>query len=221
MPLPIMNQDEIPDLTNIQQVHNILHTQGCRMCSLGFQPNLNGCCVSRGTFDTKKMIIGEAPGKEEDARGAPFTGPAGQLMDRIWASVGMDTNDWYLTNVVLCRPVAPRGHNKQNLTPKYEQKLRCSPFLMQQLTLLNPKIVVTVGAVATATVMHRNTIRIGEYRGKLREGKAGKLRFLLFPMLHPAAILHAKKDPEKHTMYRQWMWDDIRKLKQIVMENNL
>jgi len=178
------------------------------------------------------MIIGEAPGKDEDSTRQPFTGPAGRLMDRIWASVGMDTNDWYLTNTVLCRPIAPREHHKQNLTPKVEQRQRCSPFLDQQIWLLRPRLIVTVGATATAAVMRQKSVRMGDYRGrkflqefsvspKGRYDPVNKFYADVFPMLHPAAILHAKRDPAKHLQYRQWMWDDIRKLKQIVTEEKL
>ena len=225
MPLPIMNQDEIPDLTNIQQVHNILHTQGCRMCSLGFQPNLNGCCVSRGTFDTKKMIIGEAPGKEEDARGAPFTGPAGLLMDRIWNSVGLSTSDWYITNIVKCRPIAEKGSGKENFTPKVQQRATCKTYIDTEIELLKPRLVVTTGAIATAYILNQSSVRMGDYRGRvlnIPKFWSGTLNpVMVFPILHPAAILHAKRDPAKHQEYRLLMWQDIQRLKEILEEEDL
>jgi DNA polymerase len=187
------------------------------MCDLGFQPEINGCCVSRGTFNTKKMIIGEAPGKEEDARGAPFTGPAGLLMDRIWESVGMSTNDWYITNVVKCRPVSPKGSGKENFTPRVAQRMACMTYIDNEITLLKPKLIVTVGGIATSYILCRGLIKIGEYRGKtIRSGSR-----VIFPMLHPAAILHAKRDPAKHQLYRMQMWEDIQKLKEIVEELNV
>lgn len=219
---------EIPDFDSIGELNLVLKEDGCRRCDLGFQPNINGCCVSRGTSITTKMIIGEAPGKDEDSTRMPFTGPAGRLMDRIWASVDMDTNDWYLTNTVLCRPIAPSGHGKQNLTPKPEQRSRCRPFFDLQIALVQPRIIVTVGAVATAAILRKPSVRMGDYRGRAITNIGIMIqdddhpeqvtvgRPLVFPMLHPAAILHAKRDPEKHALYRQQMWDDIQNLKRII-----
>lgn len=207
---------QVNEIHTIGELNFRLLKDGCTRCDLGFQSNINGCCVSRGS-PSFKMIIGEAPGKDEDSTRLPFTGPAGRLMDRIWASVGMDTNDWYLTNTVLCRPVAPAEVKKQNLTPKKDQIERCRPYLDRQIDLISPSLVVTVGSVATAAILGRESVRIGDYRGRLIRGK----RFLHFPMLHPAAILHTKRDPKRHAMYRQQMWDDIRKLKQIVDEGGL
>ena len=163
------------------------------------------------------MIIGEAPGKDEDSTRKPFTGPAGRLLDRIWRSVGLDTNDWYLSNILLCRPIAPHGYGKQNLTPKAEQKKRCKPYLWQQIWLLNPEIIVTLGTHATAALVNKSTVRMGDYRGRLlRSG-----RFSIFPMLHPAALLHAQRDHDKWKLYREQTWTDVQKLKEILTEENL
>jgi len=225
----IQKIEDIPTFNKIEDIHNILHTRGCRLCELGYQPNINGCCVSRGSFNTKKMIIGEAPGKEEDARGTPFTGPAGVLMDQIWRSVGMDTNDWYITNVIHCRPIAPVGSGKQNLTPKHEQIGKCSIFINEEIRLLNPKIIVSMGAIATAAMLGINTVKMGDHRGKavstavsagILRG-AGVKQVTLFPMLHPAALLHAKGNIEKYNQYRREMWQDVQKLKEILTNLDL
>ena len=230
--MPLQIHDPIPTYSSAAHLEASLRTTGCQRCDLGFQKNINGCCVARfrGGTVPNKMIIGEAPGKDEDSTRQPFTGPAGRLMDRIWQSVGMDTNDWYLTNVVLCRPVAPKGSGKQNFTPKKDQRDRCRPFLDQQIMMIRPRLIVTVGAVATAAILGKPSITMGDYRGKLLTNLGIKIqdsnnpdqvvigRPMLFPMLHPAAILHAQRDPAKHLMYKQWMWDDIRRLKQIVEE---
>lgn len=215
--MPLTIHQSVPSFETLGHLNVFLRESGCVRCDLGFQKNINGCCVSRGNMFSTKMIVGEGPGKDEDSTRKPFTGPAGRLMDRIWASVGMDTNDWYLTNVVLCRPVAPSGSGKQNLTPKVEQKDRCSPFLWQQIDMLSPSIIVTVGAVATAAILGQKYVRMGDYRGRLIRGK----RFLHYPMLHPAAILHAQKDPHKHLLYRQQTWEDIQRLKSILQEEKI
>lgn len=197
-----------------------LHTQGCRACSLGFQENLNGCCVARGCAGKQRMIIGEAPGKYEDAQSEPFVGPAGKLMDKIFESVGFDVNkDFHVTNVVLCRPIAVKGSGKENYTPRVKQQRTCRPYLDMQIGFIKPKLIVTLGKPATESILQLRNIRMGEYRGhqfKLPENGA-----VVFPMLHPAAILHASFQPEKYKLYREQTWADIQKLKQIVEKEDL
>ena len=223
---PIRSIEEVPNFQSIGELNLILKEQGCRLCSLGFQPEINGCCVSRGSSLTRRMILGEAPGKEEDSCGKPFSGPAGKLMDEIWASVGMSTNDWYITNVCLCRPYMPRGSGKENFTPKQDQRDKCKIYLNKQIGLVNPRIIVTIGAVALEAILGHKVV-MGEHRGKLqmiRQGFYGMLGLepiWIFPMIHPAAILHCKGDKERYDMYRQQTWDDIRELKRILTEKGI
>lgn len=224
--------DQIPDFNNVEDFKLWLTMKGCQRCDLGFQKDINGVCISRGSAGPR-MLIGESPGLVENNTRKSFTGPAGRLMDRIWASVGMSIDDWYLTNTILCRPIAPDGSGKQNLTPKMEQKRRCRPFLDLQIGLIKPRIIVTVGAIATAAILGKSSIRMGDYRGKLITDRAIMIadksdsgtmeigRPFIFPILHPAALLHAQRDPTKHQQYKQWMWDDIRKLKQILIEEKI
>jgi DNA polymerase len=204
----------IPNFESTAALRHYLHTEGCRRCDLGFQDNINGCCVARGPNDSKRMIVGEAPGKDEDATREPFTGPAGQLLDKIWDRAGLDTKDWYITNATLCRYVAPWGSGRQNLTAKVEQRKRCKPYLETQIELLQPNIIVTLGRIALEEILQLKGIRMGDYRGRLITDK----NYLVFPMVHPAAILHASSEPQKHLLYRQQTWDDVRKLKGILNE---
>jgi uracil-DNA glycosylase family 4 len=171
------------------------------------------------------MIVGEGPGKDEDSTRKPFTGPAGRLMDKIWGSVGLDTNDFYCTNAVLCRPVAPWEAMKQNLTPQKEQLQRCKPYLERQVQLINPWLIITVGRVGTEAVM--GPVRsMGAVRGQLFRHTFHWLpmdapQTLVFPMLHPAAILHASRDPQKQLEYKEQTWTDIQKLKSIIEEHSV
>ena len=216
--LPITNpRSAVMDCCWSAELEDTLIDRGCRACDLGFQENINGCCVMRGDHGSKVMIVGEAPGKEEDSRRKPFTGPAGQLMDKIFMSVGLNTNDFYCTNVVLCRPVAPWEATKQNLTPKRDQIDRCKPYLNRQIQLVDPRIIITIGGIATATILNKNTIKINDYRGKLLQEN----NRLVFPMIHPAAILHASREPAKMLDYKQKTWADIQKLKTILVEEKL
>jgi len=214
---PIENKDEV-EFVSTESLRLSLTSRGCRLCELGFQPEINGCCVARGPDSAIKMIVGEAPGKEEDSTRQPFTGPAGKLLDEIWNAVGMKTSDWYLTNVVLCRPVAKKDSGKENHTPHVAQRRNCRPFLDAQISLVKPKIIVTLGKVASEAILGPDMVpRIGDVRGKIfREFKA-----LVFPMLHPAAILHSSSNPKQMKKYKQQTWDDVRSLKRLIDKENI
>ena len=132
------------------------------------------------------MIIGEAPGKKEDADGLPFVGPAGQLMDKMFAGIGEDTNkDWYCGNVVKCRPVAESGSSKQNYTPTTEHHKACRPYITREITYLNPHIVVLVGKTACCSLFPRpRALRGGLEASCQRFGLC-----LLFPPFLPPWVL--------------------------------
>lgn len=203
----------IDEIASIEELKAGLHTKGCSRCNLAFQKGLIGCCVSRGDHTKQRMLVGEAPGRFEDATSEPFVGPAGQLLDKIFAAVGWDTNkDWYLTNIVLCRPIAEKGSGKENLTPKTSQRARCKPFLDRQIELIQPKIIVAIGGIATQALLKIGGLKMGDYRGRLLDANGTKV----FPMIHPAAILHAQSQPDKWQLYREQTWEDIQKLRQIV-----
>ena len=218
MSLPIIQNEDIPNFKYIEQIRSTLHNQGCRRCDLGFQANINGCCVSRGSTTSRVMVVGEAPGKDEDSKRLPFTGPAGRLMDKIFGSVGINTKDIYITNVVKCRPVAQKGSGKENFTPKVEQQKRCKTYLDSEIELLNPSLIVTLGRIATAAVTEVPSVKMKDVRGTLVKREDG---IKVFPMLHPAAILHAQRDPELQKLYKIQTWEDIQKLKNILDEDNL
>jgi len=224
MTQPVEKITDIPQYPSVGSLKRHLTINGCRLCSLGFQPQINGVCVARGSELANRMIIGEAPGKEEDSTGTPFSGPAGRLMDEIWKSVGMDTNDWYITNVVLCRPYSPRGSGKENFTPKQDQRRKCRIFQHKQIELIKPKIIVTIGAVATAELVAATTVKMGDYRGRLIRNNWSNShpasQTLIFPMIHPAAILHAKGS-DKYDIYREQTWQDIQTLKKIIEQENI
>ena len=231
MTQPVEKIEDIPNYPSVGSLKRHLGINSCRLCSLGFQPEINGVCVARGSELANKMIIGEAPGKEEDSTRTPFSGPAGRLMDDIWKSVGMNTNDWYITNVVLCRPYSPRGSGKENFTPKQDQRKQCKVYLDKQIELIKPKLIVTIGAVATEAILGTKGIKMGDYRGKLFRDRVISIkeddntvtigRPFIFPMIHPAAILHAKGNQELYDLYREQTWKDIQELKRILEQEKI
>jgi DNA polymerase len=124
------------------------------------------------------VFIGEAPGYHEDQQGRPFVGPAGKFLEELLASVGLRRSEVFITNVVKCRP----PDNRDPLPGEIEA---CRKYLDQQLALLRPKVIVTLGRYSLARFAPRESI--SKVHGKPRRLPDGTT---LFPMYHPAAALH-------------------------------
>ncbi|MFO7260048.1 MAG: uracil-DNA glycosylase [bacterium] len=128
------------------------------------------------------LILGEAPGAEEDRRGAPFVGRAGRLLDRLLANAGLEREDVFITNVVACRPPG-------NRTPRAAEIRAHAPWLDAQLRLVQPRLIVTLGRVALGYFI-RNA-KVTELRGKATTVERDGRRLTILPTLHPAAVLRA------------------------------
>ncbi len=127
------------------------------------------------------MVIGEAPGREEDLEGRPFVGPAGQLLDRMLAAIDLTEADVHITNVVYWRPPG-------NRPPTLDEVEACRPFLARQIELVAPRFVMTLGSPAAKAIL--GTIDgILRVRGKWGEITAGALKVPVMPTLHPAYLL--------------------------------
>lgn len=153
--------------------------------------------VCDGAFDAPVMIVGEAPGAEEDARGLPFVGRAGQLLDRMLATIGLSRQDnVYITNLIYWRPPGNRD-------PAPAEMQVCAPFLMRQIELKQPRLLLTVGKFATHAMLGRED-GIMRLRGrKLSYAQDGLAPIPTVPMLHPAYLLRNPADKAK-------AWDDLR-----------
>ena len=124
------------------------------------------------------MFVGEAPGFYEDKQGEPFVGAAGKLLTDLLLSIGLTRSEIYIANVVKCRP--PNNRN-----PQPDEIETCKPFLLQQIQLINPKLVCTLGNFATQTLLEKK-VGITKVRGRVIRLPD----FIVFPLLHPAAALH-------------------------------
>ena len=147
----------------------------CRRCPL--HEKRRHIVFGVGPEDARLMFIGEAPGAQEDARGEPFVGPAGQLLDRMLAAVGLERSQVYITNIVKCRPPGNRD-------PQPGEVSACRPFLEAQVRALDPEIVCALGRPAAQALLE-TTAPISALRGRWR-------RFLgipLLPTFHPAFLL--------------------------------
>jgi DNA polymerase len=148
-------------------------------CSL--KATAKNLCFYRGAPKARLMIIGEAPGREEDQSGKPFVGRAGQLLDRMLAAIGMTETDAHITNVVYWRPPG-------NRTPTPLEAQVCRPFLERQAELVAPELVLLLGGAAAKHVFDvpDGIMRI---RGKMRDIEIGSLNTRGLATLHPAYLL--------------------------------
>jgi DNA polymerase len=140
------------------------------------------------------MLVGEGPGAVEDELGRPFVGAAGQLLDRILAAVDWTRHQLYITNVVKCRPPG-------NRFPAPDEVLACRPHLDAQIRVINPAIIVCLGALATQTLVAPN-VSITQERG--RWNQRGKQ--MIMPTFHPAALL---RDAGKKPL----VWEDFQEIR--------
>ena len=135
-----------------------------------------------GNPEADLMFIGEGPGYHEDKQGEPFVGAAGQLLTRLLSEIGLERRDVRICNVVMCRPPGNRD-------PLPDEIEACRPWLMEQVALVDPAIVVTLGNFATRTILDR-PISISRVRGQrfIWEGRT------VIPTFHPAAVLRGGGD---------------------------
>jgi DNA polymerase len=146
------------------------------------------------------MIIGEAPGQHEDETGLPFVGKSGQLLDKILASVNLTTEqDVYICNIVKCRP-------PENRVPTSEESDACRPYLLEQIRLVDPKIILLTGATAVKGVTG-NKLPITKIRGQWLEWEGR----LCMPIFHPSYLL---RNSAKEQGSPKWlMWQDIQEIR--------
>lgn len=159
----------------LQELAESLHNcQRCPLATLGRRQVVFGV----GNPQASVMFVGEAPGYNEDQKGEPFVGAAGQLLNELLQSAGLSRADIYIANVIKCRP-------PNNRDPEPQEVDTCKPFLLTQIALIRPKIVCSLGNWATQTLLERK-VGITRVRGQVFYLKD----FALFPLLHPAAALH-------------------------------
>jgi DNA polymerase len=142
-----------------------------------------------GNSDAELMFVGEAPGAEEDRQGLPFVGRAGQLLNQLLEEIGMSRDDVFIANVLKSRPPGNRD-------PQPEEIGACEPYLWDQVRLIEPKVVCTLGNFATKLLSGSQT-GITKVRGVPQVHRLGVRTVYLLPLLHPAAALHHDDDAEK------------------------
>ncbi len=185
----------LPELSVIHQ-----EVKTCQKCPLG--QSRNKTVFADGNPNSPIMLIGEAPGSEEDRLGLPFVGNAGKLLDKMLHSIDLNREKVYICNVLKCRPPSNRNPNDQEIE-------NCSPYLEQQIQLVNPKIIVTLGNFATQFILKVET-GISRLRGKTYhlEGR------IIVPTYHPSALLH-------NNHLKRPAWNDLKLLKSLILKLKL
>jgi DNA polymerase len=152
-----------------------------RFDGCGLKATAKNLCFYRGSANARLMIIGEAPGRDEDIEGKPFVGRAGQLLDNMLAAIGLTEADVHITNIVYWRPPG-------NRTPTPQEAQVCRPFLERQIELVAPRVVMTLGGPASIGVLDIAG-GIMKARGRWRELQSGGRAIPAMPSLHPAYLL--------------------------------
>jgi uracil-DNA glycosylase family 4 len=153
--------------------------EGCTRCPL--HETRTKPVFGAGDADAELMFVGEAPGAEEDRQGLPFVGRAGQLLNQMLEEIGLARDDVFIANVLKSRP-------PNNRDPQPEEIQACEPYLFEQVRLIEPKVVCTLGNFATK-LLSGNPAGITRVRGTPQVHELGGRTVFLLPLLHPAAAL--------------------------------
>ncbi|MBZ2176053.1 uracil-DNA glycosylase [Schnuerera sp. xch1] len=169
-----------------------LMVRNCRRCSLA--ENRTKAVFGEGNPNAKIMFVGEGPGFNEDKMGRPFVGRAGQLLDKMMESIELKRQDIYITNIVKCRP-------SNNRNPHESESKTCIEYLRWQVKIIDPTIIVCLGAVAAKNIIDKN-FKITHRRGIWYD----KGKFSIIATYHPAALL---RDESK----KKGVWEDLKSIK--------
>jgi DNA polymerase len=174
----------MPDLAALSQF-----LSGCPRCKLS--KTRTNIVFGQGSPNAKLMFVGEAPGRDEDEQGLAFVGKAGQLLTKIIEAMGMKREDVFIANVLKCRP--PNNRN-----PEADEVASCIPFLEEQIRLIAPKAIVTLGTFAAQAILETDE-PIGRLRGRWRTARGTRV----MPTFHPAFLL---RSPER----KKDVWEDMK-----------
>jgi DNA polymerase len=167
--------------------------RGCCLCPLSKQRE--NIVFGAGNPQARLVLVGEAPGREEDEKGIPFVGEAGKLLDKILQAMNLSRNEVYICNVLKCRP-------PDNRDPQPNEISSCEPFLKQQLALIQPELIVTLGRFAAQELL-KTTEPIGKLRGHWHEYEG----IPLMPTFHPAYLL-------RNSSGKRLVWEDMKQVMQ-------
>ncbi|MDX2129421.1 MAG: uracil-DNA glycosylase [Chloroherpetonaceae bacterium] len=172
-------------------------TKYCQKCRLG--ATRKNYVFGDGNENAKLLVIGEAPGADEDEQGKPFVGRSGQLLNKILESIGFQRSDVYIANIVKSRP-------PENRNPERDEIAACIPHLFRQIEIIRPKIILCLGKVSANTLLE-NTHSMSSMRGKIHRWK----ELDVIVTFHPAALL-------RNPNWKPLCWEDMKYLRKIYDE---
>lgn len=159
-----------------------------------------------GSHDAELMFVGEAPGAEEDRRGEPFVGPAGQLLTRIIGAMGYSRESVYIANILKCRPDMPAGQSG-NRPPRPDEMDRCKPYLISQVEIIRPRVIVALGLTAVQGLLGVQGT-MGSLRGRWQEFRG----IPVMPTYHPSYLVRAEEAPDRGHSEKRKTWEDMLKV---------
>jgi uracil-DNA glycosylase family 4 len=182
--VPSLSPGSMPDLPSLAKF-----LEGCPRCKLS--KTRRNIVFGQGSPKAELMFVGEAPGRDEDEQGLAFVGRAGQLLTKIIEAMGRKREDVYIANCLKCRP--PNNRN-----PEPDEIASCRPFLEEQIRLISPKVIVTLGTFAAQALLETDE-PIGRMRGRWRSAHGTRV----MPTFHPAFLL---RSPER----KKDVWEDMK-----------
>jgi DNA polymerase len=191
----VIPQETATEYSNLEEMYHAI--KDCQKCALG--KTRKKFVFGVGNPKAKLVLIGEAPGADEDEQGEPFVGRAGQLLNKILEAVNLRREEVYICNILKCRP-------PNNRDPLPEEEAMCKPYLMQQLELIRPKLILCLGRVAAHALLGTKESMSG-LRGKFHEWNGMKVMVTY----HPAALL-------RNPQWKRPTWEDIQLLKKVYDE---
>jgi uracil-DNA glycosylase len=186
----VRGQQPVGDVAALDWDELAARVAGCRLCEL--HTTRTRTVFGVGNHNTDWLVIGEAPGADEDLQGEPFVGRAGQLLNAMLFAIGLQREQVYIANILKCRP-------PNNRDPAGAEVACCEPYLFRQIELIQPKIILAVGRIAAQNLL-KTDIPIGKLRGQLHH--YGRQRIPVVVTYHPAYLLRSPGEKRK-------AWDDL------------
>ncbi len=192
----VVSKDALSPTAALQQYQSLKElfeaTKDCQKCKLG-QTRKN-YVFGEGNEQAKLVVVGEAPGADEDETGRPFVGRSGELLNKILSSVKFERSDVYICNIVKSRP-------PQNRNPEPDEIEACLPYLLRQIELIRPKMILALGKVAANTLLENN-LSMTAMRGKVHRWKS----IDVVATYHPAALL-------RNPNWKKLCWEDVQMMR--------
>ena len=188
--MPVAEISQRPDVSRLDWDELQAQVAGCTLCELHSSRTQTVFGVGNRAADW--LVIGEAPGKDEDQQGEPFVGRAGQLLNAMLQAIGLKRGQVYIANILKCRP-------PNNRDPKPEEVVCCEPYLLRQIALIKPGIILAVGRISAQNLLQTDT-PIGKLRGRVHRFRDTGIP--LVATYHPAYLLRSPVEKRK-------AWQDL------------